>query len=794
MTTETVDFLFAFEKIGIFTPIITANMRIFLKALFFGLILFFESFHANSQDVIYKCFVTDYQHHPLPGVSLHVIGDHGTASDSEGKIIYKLKLPALITFSCLGYKSLEFNISSVKPGYDTIYLDEDTKTIGDVVVTASKRGQNINEVTQSMEVMKQDFMLQTQTTQVQKALEKLPGIVVQKDEVSIRGASGFSYGAGSRVMVLLDDMPILSGDASDPKWDYYPIENISQVEILKGASSALYGSSAMEGVINMKTTVAADTPFTMVKVYGGFYDHPTKIDTGFWGKQTAPRMLSGVTVAHREIFGPIKLTASATFSNDDGYRKGDNVQIKRAYLFLEYSPPKNNRLVIDFSANGMEDNGQLFLFFGNVSDPYVPYPGTTSIYNYYRWHTDLSLKYYLTDRSKIIIRTRYFTTINDNNTNQSSTAHVWFNEFQYQNQLFKSGSIQTDLTAGLTYTKTQNISDSLYGFHGGNNSAAYLQIDQKFGKVTLSLGGRIEANKVDSLKLDYAPVFRAGVNYHIGALTYLRASYGQGFRYPSVAELFAHTVSGAINIIPDPTLNAEKGWSSEFGVRQVFGFWGIKGYVDVSGFLSEYQNMIEYIFNYYPPDPNSKFNPKYLGFKGLNIGNTLIEGYEISTAMAKQIGPLNITLYGGYTMVLPYNRDSLNKHLAESYHQYLSFRHRDMVKANLDVIYKKFGLGFYSFYNSPFLNMDQFFIGLIKGLSQNNYWMPYSAGFVADLRVSYKISKAVNLSLFAKNVFILMPRGIIRYKWSGSFKFYKSCQFMMYFSSITFLTSATLSE
>ena len=728
-------------------------MRIFLKALLFGLVLFLESFYAHSQDVIYKSYVSDYQHHPLPGVSLHVIGDHGTASDSEGRIVYSIKLPAHLVFSCIGYKTREFTISNVLPGFDTIYFAEDTKILGDVVVTASKRGQNINEVTQSMEVIKQNFLLQTQTTQVQQALEKLPGIIVQKDEVSIRGASGFSYGAGSRVMVLLDDMPILSGDASDPKWDYYPIENISQVEILKGASSALYGSAAMEGVINLKTTVATDSPYTMVKVYGGYYDHPTKIDTGFWGKQAAPRMMNGVSVAHRETFGPMKMTASATFSNDDGYRKGDNDQISRANLFLEYSPPKNNRLVIDFSANGMEDNGQLFLFFGDVSDPYVPYPGTTSTYNYFRWHTDFSLRYYLTVTSKLVLRTRYFTTVNDNNTNQSSTAHVWFNEFQYQNQLFKSGLAQTDLTAGLTYTKTQTISDSLYGNHGGNNSAAYIQIEQKLGKFTFNVGGRIEANKIDTLKLDYAPVFRAGINYHLSNLTYLRASYGQGFRYPSVAELYARTAAGALNILPDPTLNPEKGWSSEVGVRQLFGFGDLKGYLDVSGFLSEYQDMIEYIFNYYPPNPNSAFNLKYLGFKGLNIGNTLIEGYEISIALEEKINRANLKFYGGYTFVLPYNRDSLNKHLAEPYHEYLSFRHKDMVKANLELQYKKFGMGFYSFYNSPFLNMDQFFIGLIKGLSQNNYWMPYSAGFVADLRFSYKISKAVNLSLFAKNVF-----------------------------------------
>src|ERR1700722_13325729 len=101
MTIRPADFLFAFEKIGIFTPIIAANMRIFFKAIFFGLILFFESFSASSQDVVYKCFVADFRHHPIPGVSLYVKGDHGTASDSEGKIFYRIKLPAHLRFSCL---------------------------------------------------------------------------------------------------------------------------------------------------------------------------------------------------------------------------------------------------------------------------------------------------------------------------------------------------------------------------------------------------------------------------------------------------------------------------------------------------------------------------------------------------------------------------------------------------------------------------------------------------------------------------------------------------------------------
>ena len=54
-------------------------------------------------------------------------------------------------------------------------------------------------------------------------------------------------------MVLVDDMPLISGDAGQVQWKLIATENINQVEVIKGASSALYGSSALNGVINIRT-------------------------------------------------------------------------------------------------------------------------------------------------------------------------------------------------------------------------------------------------------------------------------------------------------------------------------------------------------------------------------------------------------------------------------------------------------------------------------------------------------------------------------------------------------------
>ncbi len=50
-------------------------------------------------------------------------------------------------------------------------------------------------------------------------------------------------------MILVDDIPQLTADANDVKWEFLPVENINQVEVIKGASSVLYGSSALNGFV-----------------------------------------------------------------------------------------------------------------------------------------------------------------------------------------------------------------------------------------------------------------------------------------------------------------------------------------------------------------------------------------------------------------------------------------------------------------------------------------------------------------------------------------------------------------
>lgn len=658
--------------------------------------------------------------------------------------------PVTLKFYLLGYKTKIITANNSSELISVVYLVPEDLRMQETVITTSRHEQKLEEVTQSMEVIKPTFLANTSSNEVQKAVEKLPGIMVQKDQVSIRGLSGFSYGAGSRVMVLLDEMPMLSADAGDAKWSFYPVENLDQIEIVKGAASALYGSSAMEGIIHLRTALAADTSFTEIRYFSGIYSKPNRKETADWDKITPLKY--GISVARRQSFGPVKITASVFRMKDDGYRNGDNDTRIRGNMLVSYTPKNNNKWNFGGALNGSNDKGDNFLFFADVAQPYQPFPNTVSEINNTKWNGDVFAKYYPKEGTRHILRSRLFNTINKNNTNQGSHASSLFNEYQFQNLIFSKENKNIILTTGVNYILTSVNSEGLYGNHSGNNAATYLQIDSKIKKWNISLGGRMEAFKMDTLELKAFPVFRFGLNRQLIKGGFLRLSAGQGFRYPSVAELFSHTSAGAAKIFPNPLLKPESGYNVEIGYRQLYSFNNFKAYTDISTFLSEYKNMIEYTFGLYlPPVYDENHILDYLGFKALNLPHTLIKGAEFESGISYKYKKSSVGISGGYTYILPLDQDFKNIDTLERLH-YLKYRRQHLVRVNLEGNYHKFLYGIYWRYNSEIKNIDEFFLSVIKGLKKDDYWQAYSAGGELDLMLGFKINPVVEITMIGKNL------------------------------------------
>jgi len=192
----------------------------------------------------------------LPGAVISIGPKNGVSTDINGDFLLTLSTGTyVLECAMVGYKSQKQNIS-VAAG-DTLKINfnmVDANTmLEEVVVSAGRFEQKLSDVTVSMEVIKLQLIENKNTTVLDQIMNQVPGVTVSDGQASIRGGSGFAYGAGSRVLMMVDEMPMLSADAGDVKWNYLPIENLEQVEVIKGASSALFGSSALNGVVNLRT-------------------------------------------------------------------------------------------------------------------------------------------------------------------------------------------------------------------------------------------------------------------------------------------------------------------------------------------------------------------------------------------------------------------------------------------------------------------------------------------------------------------------------------------------------------
>ena len=152
----------------------------------------------------------------LIGVNIILNDGNGTATDFDGNYqILEDVGEHQITFKYIGYDEVVKTISLNKNEVTTldIFLVPSSEQLSTVVVSAGRFEQKIEEITVSMEVIKPSLIENKNTTDIQTAMDQIPGVNITDGQANIRGGSGWSFGAGTRVLVMVDDMPLISGDA-----------------------------------------------------------------------------------------------------------------------------------------------------------------------------------------------------------------------------------------------------------------------------------------------------------------------------------------------------------------------------------------------------------------------------------------------------------------------------------------------------------------------------------------------------------------------------------------------------
>jgi len=758
-------------------------MNFFRLNIILFIIILFHQLKAQEITGIVRDGITK---EALIGVNIILDGKGISSSDFDGKFKIKTSVGSHeIIFKFIGYKEekINLNLSSNQIKNIVVEMNEDAELIKTVIVSAGKFEQRIEETTVSVEVIKPGLISDKNTTNIQTAIDQVPGVNITDGQANIRGGSGWSYGAGTRVQVLVDDMPLISGDAGQAQWSLISTENINQVEIIKGASSALYGSSALNGVINIRTAYPNDNPETKLNFHIGYYDDASRESLNWWGEDK--RSIHGFDFLHKEKIGDLDLVLGGFILDDKGYRYGEETNRKRFNFNTRYKDQKIEGLSYGINANFLLNETASALIWQSYDEAYIPLDSSVTKTSGDVYNVDPFVTYMNPNNGdKHNIRIRYMRVINDNSTkddpnSQDNESKTYYTEYQYQKNI---ESIKLNWTTGLM---NEYVSATAELFNGSNyrlNNAVFTQIDKKIGsRINISLGARYEQFKLKTSESYYIsgdsinsflaakPVLRAGVNYQLAEGTFLRSSWGQGYRFPSIAELFIETeVAKGIYVYQNPELKPESGWSSEIAIKQGFkiGNWG--GYLDIAGFIMEYENMMEFSFGQWE---QTSANSLGVGFKSINIGNTRISGVEFSLTAGGKIGENELVLLGGYTYIdaiplnpeISYDEDingnELNYYNTSSLDSntlFLKYRHRHVAKLDLEYKIRKWSYGTSLRYNSFMLNVDKIFVDplfetLVPGISQSRKALA-NGDFIVDFRVIYDLNKATSLSLIVNNL------------------------------------------
>ncbi|MFO7723064.1 MAG: TonB-dependent receptor [Bacteroidales bacterium] len=687
---------------------------------------------------------------PLPGATVIYGKNKGTVTDAAGR--YRIHADTgnlLITFHYVGYE-LVTKFLHLKSGANiemNIPMLPQAREMDKVVVSAGRMEQRLSELTVSMSVIRAESIESAHISDAQELMNRTAGVEVLDGQASIRGGSGFSYGAGSRVMVLVDGLPMLSADAGHIRWSAMPFENLSQVEVIKGASSVLYGSSALNGIVHFRTADATSEGVT--KFYGetGIFGQPRRDEWIWWD---TPPVYSSASFSHLKKYGRTDVAAGAFFLYDNGYRKYNENHLGRMNFRLRHDCAKVKGLRYGVSAFGMYGQKTDFVLWENgVTGALIQDTSTAQMLHGTSIAIDPTVSYKPNERSSHDFRSRILFTKNDfpEGGNNNSEALSQYAEYQYR----LSATRILGINAGAMMYRSA-IMSPFYGNHNAFNAALFTQADIiPTSRLKMVAGVRVEQNALDDVNDKVTPLFRAGLNYRAMKMTFLRASWGQGYRYPSIAEKHAATTLGAVKIIPSPLIQPESGWNTEIAVKQGILAGRLEGFIDLALFYTQNKDLIEYVFSTWW-DPVSQTAD--IGFKARNIEYSRVYGFEAEVLLNTIIRGVKYFLSGGYVYMYPVE---FNPFTNKNTGNYLKFRRHNAFSINGGAYYRKFEFNFQATARSKILNIDDVFLNpatredILPGFY--DYWMAHNDAFVVlDASFGYRLTEKFRVSLSLKNL------------------------------------------
>lgn len=497
--------------------------------------------------------------------------------------------------------------------------DKSGEAADDIIVTAIGIEQPRDEVGQAVTVIDAETIRTRQTVEVADLLATTPGIRINRAG-SLGGVTGVSVRGAetTQTLVLLDGVKVNDPSGIGDMYDFGNLltGNIGRIEVLRGSNSITYGSQAIGGVVNIMTAQPAEG-------FGG----NASVDYGYADTLNAKAALSGTSGIASGGVGVayLKTDGISAVSRDFGATEKDGLKniATNARLKLSFT----DALSVDLRGYYIHADLDYDSFFGapadspNVSktDQYIGYAGVNLALFDGKLTNRAAVTWLRNDRD-------YYPRRGVDPSFGYSGANL---RFEYD------GVYQPVDQAKLVFGYEHERPDyDFFGFgsqesHRANiDSVHLLAVVKPF--VGLSVTGGVRHD--DHSQFGGATTFGANTNYTPnGGETNFRASYGEGFKAPSLYQLY-DTYSG------NPNLKPERSKSYDIGFDQRLG--GEQAILSVTAFRRDTRNQIDY--------DNATFTYD-------NLNRTRAKGVEAMLTL-KPIDALTVT--AAYSYVDARDRDS----------------------------------------------------------------------------------------------------------------------------------------
>ena len=570
-------------------------MKRIFSALVAALCMMLSAEASNTDTHIYGHIIDKTTGEHLPYIVVVLKGTTiGVSTDNTGHYLMR-DIPEgtyTIEVAAIGYKTQrrELTVKKGKSYEMNFMLEEDLIQIEGVIVSATRSETTRRMSPTLVNVVGMDVYDKTNSTTVAQGLSFQPGVRVENNcqncgfqQVRINGLDG------QYTQILIDSRPVFSALAGVYGIEQLPANMVDRVEVMRGGGSALFGSSAIAGTINIITKEpvrnSASISHTTTSIGGSSAFHNTtdinasivsednKLGLAIFGQNTSKdawdangdgftelSKISGQTAGFR---GYVKTglysKITAEYHHLEEFRRGGDI----------LNLPPHEAMIAEQTKHGINTGGLKFEWFSKDQK--------------HRLNAFASVQH--------INRDSYYGAGMDPNAYGNTLDLTWVGGVQYVYKFKDCIFMPADLTAGLEYNEDY-LRDNMWGYGRQTDqtvriASAYAQNEWKNEKWGILIGGRLDKhNLMDGLI--FSP--RANIRYNPTENINFRASYSYGFRAPQAfdEDLHIDNVGGTVSMIrlaEDLSVEKSQSVSISADLYRNWGEW--QGNFLVEGFFTD---------------------------------------------------------------------------------------------------------------------------------------------------------------------------------------------------------------